>query len=607
MFLEPSSEKNTESPIRQRDDGDRMGPSEPSRPLEDTSDISLMTLFTSGQGQRTRRDNLNDERLPTAASAPRNRKMTSKGKKNPSRKVTPNTKSSGTSARGSTSNAGDFCEWLTPYWQETSKKLLSHIRTDSAGLPLISSNGYVKEETPISWSKSRSYVPQNRNSQKISWPLFTSSPASSTDREDTKTMMRSRKVRIKPTPKQAKTLRFWMKTHRQTYNEALRLVKTKKAKVNLLLKKLVVTKRDSDKGTKFETMKKSPADVRVSAVRALCHNFASAQAAYKKRLAGIKSGKIKNKRRRKQNKDTKRTRFRKKKPFEVKYKARRLTSDTFGLESKSIWMNDKALTLFGGDSSYELKMQVSESLSESKIKPDHMCKIGYCFGRWYFIIPEIIESDKTKITEPRIVGIDPGLRKAFTCVSDSGRIDEIGIDMKNDEQKLRKKSEGIMRKVKDSFGNRRKKLMRAWYRVKARAKDLVTDFHFKTIKFLMDNYDVIILGKINVQSLMSMKNQSKSNKNMFQFLSHFLFRQRLMMKMSSTSKVFVSQDESYTTQTCVNCGFLKKDVGASEVYHCSRCGLKIGRDISGASNILLRYASEFQNSLQVSGRKRRST
>lgn len=61
------------------------------------------------------------------------------------------------------------------------------------------------------------------------------------------TPMRSRRVRIKTTPEQARILRFWMKTHRQTYNEALRLVKDKKAKVNLCLKKLVVTRRESDK------------------------------------------------------------------------------------------------------------------------------------------------------------------------------------------------------------------------------------------------------------------------------------------------------------------------------------------------------------------------
>ena len=60
---------------------------------------------------------------------------------------------------------------------------------------------------------------------------------------------------------------------------------------------------------------------------------------------------------------------------------------------------------------------------------------------------------------------------------------------------------------------------------------------------------------------------------MFSFLSHFLFRQR--------QHEVIIQDESYTTQACVKCGILKKDVGSSAVYNCSRCNYKIGRDISG--------------------------
>ena len=514
--------------------------------------------------------------------------------------------SSKTSGLESTLKEEDYCEWLTPYCQETSKKLLSCIKTDSTGLPLISSNGYVNEETQISWSRNRSYVPQNKNAHNISWPLFTSSVKPKKPQKP----MRSRKVRIKPTPEQAKILRFWMSAHRKTYNEALRLVKDKKAKVNRLLGKLVVTRRESDKGSRFEIIKKAPKSIRASAVLSLCDNVKSSQRAYIERLKRIKTNKIKNKRKRK-NKNIKnnRIRFKNKKPFEVKYKSRHLTSDSFGLEKKSIWMDNKNLTLFRADSRYKMNLKVSEKLSDSKVKPDHDCKIGYCFGRWYFIIPEYVESEDqdTEVKESRIVGIDPGIRKVFTCVSNSGRIDEIGILTKETMKKLKYKKNGIMEAIKNTTDNKkRNKLMRAWYRVNARAKDLVTDFHFKTIKFLMDNYDVIILGKLNVQSLMSMKKQSKSNKDMLSFLSHFLFRQRLLMKISVTHHKVIIQDESYTTQACVQCGFLDKNVGSSEVYNCPICNFKIGRDISGAANILLKCASEInQKESKMSGRKRK--
>lgn len=65
-------------------------------------------------------------------------------------------------------------------------------------------------------------------------------------------------------------------------------------------------------------------------------------------------------------------------------------------------------------------------------------------------------------------------------------------------------------------------------------------------------------------------------------------------------------NESYTTQTCVRCGVLKTDVGAAAIYKCSRCMFKIGRDISGASNIILRCASDFhQLTSKIAGKERK--
>ena len=303
MCPEPHSKKNTESQLLRPEDGETTEPSKLYKQQGDTSVTSSKMSLTSDLIPNMQKEKVKDVGLPTVESQVLNKKTISKGKKNPLKKATRTTKSSRTLGQESTLKEEDYCEWLTPYCQETSKKLLSLIKTDSVGLPLISSNGYVNEETQISWSKNRSYVPQNKNSQKISWPSFMSSPVNSTDQEDTKKKrpMRSRKVRIKPTPEQAKTLRFWMSTHRKTYNEALRLVKDKKAKANMVLKKLVVTRRKSDKGSRLENIKKSPADVRVSAVRALCKNFTSAKRAYDERKKRIKSGKIKNKRKRKKN------------------------------------------------------------------------------------------------------------------------------------------------------------------------------------------------------------------------------------------------------------------------------------------------------------------
>lgn len=87
--------------------------------------------------------------------------------------------------------------------------------------------------------------------------MATSSLAGTMECDDTK-HTRVQKIRIHSNPKQAQTLRTWMKAARSTYNHALRLVKDGKAKPTKLLKKLVVTRRDED-SVKMRQMKEASA------------------------------------------------------------------------------------------------------------------------------------------------------------------------------------------------------------------------------------------------------------------------------------------------------------------------------------------------------------
>ena len=418
----------------------------------------------------------------------------------------------------------------------------------------------------------------------------------SPDAEGTRT--KARKIRLKPRKEQEKVLRKWMNSARQTYNEALRLVKAKKAKPNLLLNKLVVTSRETDKNSRLESMKLTPADVRKSATRDLVKNFKSARAAYKARLQKVRSGKVKTKQMRKSGKCKGRRRYKRRKPFEVKFKARRLTSDSIELEKKSLSFENNMVSFFGTSKKHSLEVEMSEAFSEEsgQHKPCHSCRVAYCFGRWYIIIPEQVPIEKEDInasTEPRVIGIDPGLRTAFTCSSSSGDVLELGIDTRYRFQREQFKKNSIAKKMKDTNCSKRKtKLRKAWYRCQARAKHLAADLHWKTIKHILDRYDVVVIGKIGVQSLVSKTGQSASNKRMFSYLSHYSFRQRLKYKAGLVNKVVVEQDESYTSQACFRCGHLKKDLGAAKTYHCRECGLLIDRDVNSGYNIMVRCASE---------------
>ncbi len=418
----------------------------------------------------------------------------------------------------------------------------------------------------------------------------------SPDAEGTRT--KARKIRLKPRKEQEKVLRKWMNSARQTYNEALRLVKAKKAKPTLLLNKLVVTSRETDENSRLQDMKSTPSDVRKSGTRDLVKNFKSARAAYKARLQRNKFGKARIKKMRKSGKFKGRRRYRKRKPFELKFKSRGLTSDSIELQKRSIVFDEDTVCFFGTDAMHSLRVRTSELFSKvpGRHKPLKDCKISYCFGRWYIIIPEEVSVDKMQIdesTEPRVIGIDPGLRTAFTCSSSSGDVLELGIGTRYRFEKERSKKISIAKKMEDATCvKRRTKLRKAWYRCQARAKNLADDLHWKTIKHLLDKYDVIVVGKIGVQSLMSKTGQSSSNKRMFSYLSHYSFRQRLKYKAGLLNKVVVEQDESYTSQACLRCGHLRKDLGSAKTYLCRECGLVIDRDVNSGYNIMVRCASE---------------
>ena len=161
--------------------------------------------------------------------------------------------------------------------------------------------------------------------------------------------------------------------------------------------------------------------------------------------------------------------------------------------------------------------------------------------------------------------------------------------------------------MKDAACSKRKrKLRKAWYRCQARAKHLVADLHWKTIKHLLDRYDVIVVRKIGTQSLVSKTGQSASNKRMFSYLSHFTFRQRLKYKAGLVSKVVVEQDESYTSQACFRCGHLKKNLGPAKTYCCRECGHVIDRDVNAGYNIMVRCASEHHATESIVLGKRKS-
>ena len=80
------------------------------------------------------------------------------------------------------------------------------------------------------------------------------------------------------------------------------------------------------------------------------------------------------------------------------------------------------------------------------------------------------------------------------------------------------------------------------------------------------------------------KNLNKKSKTLLSKYRHCEFLDTLK-KFKNTIEV----NESYTSKTCSNCGYLHKNLSNKDIYDCESCKIKIGRDINASRNVMLRY------------------
>ena len=120
-----------------------------------------------------------------------------------------------------------------------------------------------------------------------------------------------------------------------------------------------------------------------------------------------------------------------------------------------------------------------------------------------------------------------------------------------------------------------------------RIKHMVDDLHWRTARWLCSKYSTILIPKLYLKST---KNSSYVNRAA-SFLSFCRFIDRLQLKARDYGVNVVIVGEAFTTKTCGVCGHME-DVAGSRTFHCSRCGLDIGRDFNAARNILIKYMKE---------------
>jgi IS605 OrfB family transposase len=174
----------------------------------------------------------------------------------------------------------------------------------------------------------------------------------------------------------------------------------------------------------------------------------------------------------------------------------------------------------------------------------------------------------------RLISLDPGIRKFLVGYDPSGYSIFIGEGASLELTKL-------LLEI-DKHDNT--------YLLWKKVKNLVSELHWKTISFLVENYDTIILPDFRVSQMIRSRKLSRMTKRLMCMFSFHSFKEKLKYKCDAYSKKLIIVDESYTSCTCGVCGTIN-DTKGKEIFSCISCGLKMDRDVGGSRNILIKNST----------------
>lgn len=449
-------------------------------------------------------------------------------------------KSSKTSGAGSTSNVGA----CLPYWDdscvERSSKLWLPTVTDlqvSASMQFDSSS---KQMVENSWFSTHTWKPAKKpSSQPIFSPSFTTSAAECTDTEVT---LRAKRIRIYPTPAQKNLFRRWFGTSRKVYNltvEHLNQPKELRQTHWMGAAKLILQALP-------DWAKEIPYQVKKIAV----------EDAYKAFSNGCRKAKKTGK------------------AFNLSFRSAKKPKQSCFIPSSALRDSGIYPRISG-----ELKMaeKFPDEARDSRLVFEH--------GRWFVIVPYRVATTKAD-NQGRIVALDPGVRTFMTGYAEDGAF-KIGDGDFARIARLGRNMDDLISRMSKAKAKQKRRMKKALSRMKFKVWDLIDELHFKTIRFLLSNYDAVLLPTFETSKMVARSNRkirSKTVRAMLAFSFH-KFGMRLASKAAEFGKIVVRTNEAYTSKTASWTGEIKQ-IGAAKKITSN--GITVDRDLNGARGIFLR-------------------
>lgn len=197
-------------------------------------------------------------------------------------------------------------------------------------------------------------------------------------------------------------------------------------------------------------------------------------------------------------------------------------------------------------------------------------------GKWFAVFTVETKAEPLPKTN-QAIGIDAGI-SSFLTLSDGTQIDNWKY-YERSQKKLRVAQRRVARRKKGS--NRRRKAVMQLKKIHQKIKNQRKDFQHKISTWIVQNYDLIVVEKLNLlglsRSFLSKQMNDVAIGNFFNMLRY---------KAESADRKLIEVNPAFTSQDCSSCGErVKKDLSV-RVHHCLKCGLTLDRDENAAINIL---------------------
>ena len=273
-----------------------------------------------------------------------------------------------------------------------------------------------------------------------------------------------------------------------------------------------------------------------------------------------------------------------KKGFKVDGKIRRCKFRSRKDVKQSIYIPKSAIKDCGIYHSILGKCKLKESL------PNNFSdgRLTLIYGEYYLTIATEVQQLNSD-NQGRVVALDPGVRTFMTFFSEIS-FGWLGKDSNLSIQKLCFKLDKLVSQLSKTKCKQKRNLKKAASRLRCKIKNLVKELHHKTARFLVENFDVILLPTLETSQMVSKSRRKLRNKSVRQMLtlSHYEFKQFLKWKSWENNKVVIDCNEAYTSKTVSWTGEIVNKLGGAKIIKSTSTQLKMDRDLNGARGIFLR-------------------